>query len=275
MSERWKPSNGEQYWIIAFSEVVQSVWMADRADLSRWQMGNCFKTKEEAVTALKKFTDLLLSLHETTKDCSQLPKLTVEVFDRPDCPKWAKYAVVDLDGTGSYFESKPSLLSWCPWWDRTTKHCIIDNLGNWDASDWQNSLIERPVKLPDWCKVDAIGWHKRCGYFKVTYIDDVSKRVDIQQVEDNSKGYLSFHTVCNETVQAHLRPYSAKEMQGLIGKVVSNERGDMFLVTAFVAADGGGVCVDGVVYDANDLFECYTINGRPCGVLEHLDEEGE
>lgn len=90
MSERWKPEKYERYWIIAFSEVVQSEWRADCADLIRWRMGNCFKTKEEAVDALKKITALLLSLHEPTKDFNQLPKLTAKVFDRPDCPEWCK-----------------------------------------------------------------------------------------------------------------------------------------------------------------------------------------
>lgn len=96
MSERWKPEIGEQYWVVAFTDTVQSVWRSDVADNSRWRMGNCFKTKEEAVVALKKITALLLSLHEPVTECNQLPKLTVEVFDRPDCPGWAKYAAVDL-----------------------------------------------------------------------------------------------------------------------------------------------------------------------------------
>jgi hypothetical protein len=45
----------------------------------------------------------------------------------------------------------------------------------------------------------------------------------------------------------------------------------MFLVTAFVTGDGGEVCVDGVVYNADDLLECYTIDGHQCGVFEHLE----
>jgi hypothetical protein len=83
MSERWKPEEGEQYWIIAFSEVVQSEWREDCADLSRWRMGNCFKTKEEAESAAEKVKALLLSLHdngETLQDSIQDKQL----------PDWCK-----------------------------------------------------------------------------------------------------------------------------------------------------------------------------------------
>lgn len=36
-------------------------------------------------------------------------KLTQEVFTRPDCPKWAKWAAVDADGTAYWYESEPEL----------------------------------------------------------------------------------------------------------------------------------------------------------------------
>lgn len=35
-------------------------------------------------------------------------KLTQEVFSRPDCPKWAKWAAVDSDGTAYWYEEKPT-----------------------------------------------------------------------------------------------------------------------------------------------------------------------
>jgi hypothetical protein len=34
-------------------------------------------------------------------------KLTKEVFQRDDCPKWAKWAAVDSDGTAYWYEKKP------------------------------------------------------------------------------------------------------------------------------------------------------------------------
>ena len=43
-------------------------------------------------------------------------KLTQEVFSSPDCPKWAKWAAVDFDGTAFWFEEKPILSSGGTFW---------------------------------------------------------------------------------------------------------------------------------------------------------------
>lgn len=122
-------------------------------------------------------------------------------------------------------------------------------------------------ELPDCYKV---------GEWVAYYTDKGHKYFKIAKIELN-RLYSEdgkFSLMCN-VGQAHLRPYNADEMKALVGKVVSNEHGNMFLVTAFVADDGGEVCVNGVVYNAGDLLECYTIDGNPCGVLEHLNENGE
>lgn len=196
------------------------------------------------------------------------PKLTEEVFARPDCPEWAQYAAVDADGMVALFEHRPKISLVGNWWDRVEKYCPLD--GRYDSSNWRNSLIERPAKLPDWCKVDAMGWHKRCGYFKVTYIDDVAKRVDIQQVGDKSKGYFSFHTICKEAVKAHPRPYNAEEMQKLVGKVLELA-GNRDLVISY-DDDSEAVYANSMWMDADELFDNgYTVDGEPCSVLEHLE----
>lgn len=56
-------------------------------------------------------------------------KLTQEVFTRPDCPKWAKWAAVDADGTAYWYEEKPTQGSWGVFWtqsDHATKVVRID-----------------------------------------------------------------------------------------------------------------------------------------------------
>lgn len=197
-----------------------------------------------------------------------LPKLTTEVFNREDCPKWAKYAAVDEIGIAFYYRDIPRKA--CETWRVDSVLYYQEISGEWDASDWKHSLIERPVKelkLPDWCKVgewcyclDDDGNPK---YFKITTIKD-----NYIYGEDWD---IDYHFV----KQAHPRPYNAKEMRGLIGKAVGDEHGNLFFVTAFVVDDGGAVCVNGVVYNANDLLEVFTIDNEPCGVLEHLNENGE
>lgn len=139
-------------------------------------------------------------------------------------------------------------------------------------------VFDRPAKLPAWCKVDALCWHKRCSYFKVTYIDDYSKHVSIQQVEDKSKGYLSFHTVCNEVVQARPRPYNEYEMEALVGKAIKTPDGNVYICTAYqkpTDAHEAVVDVDAWISAAGLLEDGYTIDGSPCGKLEHLNEKGE
>ena len=71
-----------------------------------------------------------------------LPKLTVDFFNRPDCPEWARWAAVDADGAGHIFDGKPEegSLYWRDYFVNATY------IGRYDASDWQNSLIERPAK---------------------------------------------------------------------------------------------------------------------------------
>ena len=207
-----------------------------------------------------------------------LPKLTSEVFDHEDCPKWALYAAVDKSGHAYWYASLPkheiySLTHQCVWHNESKNFKMIP--GKFDASDWQNSLIERPAEdLPDWCKVDAICWHKRCGYFKVTYIDDVSRRVVIQQVEDNSKGYLSFHTVCNEVTQADRRPYNNYEMASLVGKVLKNENGSVHWLVHTYLDDGSILVGNDNKYYADGIMGCSVDGVRTCH-LKHLNEKGE
>lgn len=70
------------------------------------------------------------------------PKLTVDIFDRPDCPEWARWAAVDADGSGHVFDGKPDRGSL--YWRGYYVNAIY--IGRYDVSDWQNSLIERPAK---------------------------------------------------------------------------------------------------------------------------------
>ena len=131
MSKRWIPEIGEKYFCVDIAGLpFGSLWDDGLLDKMAYQQGNCFKTKEEAEAAAEKVKALLLSLHEEQPitDCNHLPKLTSEVFDRPDCPEWAKYAVVDQDGTGVWVASKPSIAPCGMWWDRTAKYCPMGHL---------------------------------------------------------------------------------------------------------------------------------------------------
>ena len=70
-----------------------------------------------------------------------LPKLTVDIFDRPDCPECAKWAAVDECGDAYVYDTKPVKQS--EDWHTDEGG---DFIGEYDPADWQNSLIERPAK---------------------------------------------------------------------------------------------------------------------------------
>ena len=300
MSERWKPKSGEEYWVVIGGAAIISTWRSDYADNYRWGMGNCFKTKAEAESAAEKVKALLLSLHysetlqandetlqadiqdkQTVTNCNQLPKLTAEVFNRPDCPEWAKYAAVNSNGTLIFFGNKPKFEGedygcWsCDDYQYThIKHIVLD------ASDWQNSLIERPVKqLPDWCKVGEWVWINgrpdKLNYFGYGKITQVAPCIYVQFGVESNEQETSITLDCLS--QARLRPYNADEMKALVGEKVMNNEGNIYLCTAFIKENhtcNAAVDIDSWV-TAGGLQEYgYTINGKPCGVLEHL-ENGE
>lgn len=70
------------------------------------------------------------------------PKLTVDIFDRPDCPEWAQWAAVDKSGECYVYSGMPIRRYHA--WRFLFGECYY--VGRRDASDWQNSLIERPAK---------------------------------------------------------------------------------------------------------------------------------
>ena len=90
----------------------------------------------------------------------ELPKLTKEVFDREDCPKWASYAAVDANGRAYWYKSRPLLDKeyFSHWFSLPRKSASITGTV-FDASDWEHSLIARDsavscvsLKWPTWFK---------------------------------------------------------------------------------------------------------------------------
>ena len=187
MSERWKPEHGETYYYTdSIGAVDDYKWTDDPADRLYYESGNCFKTEEEAEAAAEKVKALLLSLHgEPPTTSSQLPKLTVEVFDRPDCPEWAEFAAVDYYGNAFFFEGKP--FNDAGRWYQKKGLCNPVYFGCFDKTNWFDSLIERSAKLPDWCKVGEWAYHNE-RYGKITGICHTSAKIDIAE-----RGHLQHH----------------------------------------------------------------------------------
>lgn len=274
MEKRWKPEVGERYWRLTTTiEVIEDFWYKDcEVDTTCFESGNCFKTEDEAKAAAEKVKILLLGFHGDGENLkvNELPKLTCDVFDRPDCPEWARYAVVGGGGVLIFYEDKPMMSK-----DEYPKRWInydrwIPVLGTkYDTSDWQNSLIERPAKkLPEWCKVGE--WVYLCNgrYYKVESVNECHVNLS----DGVSVGRNSIHS---EMVSARPRPYNAEEMEAMVGLTVKGGNSSE-IITGFKKNKWGKFVVKGACgwYDAKHLLENFTAYGSPCGVLEHL-ENGE
>ena len=149
---KWKPKLGETYYFVThWLRVSKSSWADWSGEKWLLEEGNCFRTEQEAEAKLEKikaiFKDQQITEHKS--------KLTAEIFDREDCPTWARYAAVNADGKVALFSNNPSRgdSQWgVTYYSISVNTVILDDV-MYDASDWKNSLIERPKKrkpLTDW-----------------------------------------------------------------------------------------------------------------------------
>jgi hypothetical protein len=64
-SERWRPSRGAEYWYISDTGVVDNNrWEEDRFDTDRWDMGNVFRTKQDAEQARDGMKEYFAHFHK-------------------------------------------------------------------------------------------------------------------------------------------------------------------------------------------------------------------
>lgn len=119
--------------------------------------------------------------------------------------------------------------------------------------------------LPDWCKVGEWVYLSNEEYDKIESIDGFGVNLASGAIID--KKYIH-----EEAVSARLRQYNGEEMMGLIGKVLrGGENFDFFALIVY--AESGEIQTNAHCYTAAELLNNgYTIDGRPCGVLEHLED---
>lgn len=202
---------------------------------------------------------------------SKLPKLTAEVFERPDCPEWVNYAAVDKSGMVFVYTKKPKVKS--STWDAPCGDFLFIG-SDFDASDWQNSLIERPakIKLPDWCKAAKWGYDtEREEYFEIVAVTPFN--VEVAYLDGEFTMVIGIPIFNGDCVQARKRPFNAEEMKALVGKVI--EKGpSMHLVIGFenVFENECMIHVNNCMYSGNDLIRHeYTIDGKLCCKFEHFE----
>lgn len=245
MSEKWKPEKGKRYWLINFDgRVFSTTYCKDNSDARIIKFGNMFKTEEEAEAAVEKIRKFLLNGYDLKADFETTHKVLEYLGDK------LKKSVENIPPTMPYDQYK-----------------LITEI-----NFLKNKKSELAV-FPEWCKVGE--WvYSPCGcdptkgtYFKVTQIDDVCI------IGENNACHV------DNAVRARLRPYNSEEMKALVGKVIEhcNAR---FLVTSALYDDQGTnlpaiIRVDQNPISAHNLLNGYTLDGQPCGVLEHLNENLE
>lgn len=147
--------------------------------------------------------------------------------------------------------------------------CPIDaDIPNWTPAE--NEQFGKSEQTPDWCKVGGWVYEKeRKEYFKITKVDYL---ISIRNAD--GKGQYGHGAFVDNCVQARLRPYNAEEMRELVGKVVEDRDGNLYLAVCYIPG-GRGLLIGGCYFNAQEIIDRgYTIDGKPCGKLEHL-ENGE
>ena len=153
------------------------------------------------------------------------------------------------------------------------KHCVLFsvNTTQWQEVKEENTQVKLPEQpsnprmLPDWVKVGE--W---------VYDTTIKEYACIKKEE--SKGWYFEHIEDGTIIQARKRPFNAEEMKALVGKVVEHKK-NLHLVTNYLEDSTDNtpyVCVGTNWREAKGLIEHgYTIDGKPCYVLEHLNDKGE
>lgn len=208
---------------------------------------------------------------EIERETATLPKLTAAVFDRTDCPEWAKLAAVDGCGRGFYYEAFPRLYKQDRFFLLSTVHGKTQRIpGKFDGSNWINSIVIRQEKssLPDWFKVGEL----------VAEYDLISNRWEYGNIYAingrlaTMENGRTFHF--RELLPARLRPWTFDELPVLPAEI-KGKHGKLKTFISMACENKVRLGGDISFVDNRDLMdEFLMIDGSPCGVLEHL-EHGE
>lgn len=268
MARKTWPQFSDRYWYIDWGfgtiGVESDYYDGSSIDDDRLNIGNCYRTKLEAEQAKDRVLAALkpVPAHET------FPKLTVAIFDRPDCPDWCDAAVVSSCGIAYWIEG-----------DFETAHQEIP--GQFDASDWRNSLIKRPEKqLPDWCKVGAWVYDQNGDYFcKIIEIFGDRKSFTATRPGKNytiGSGDLNYGF--DKWKPARLRPWTFEEapVDLKVHRIGNRERIDVLELSLDFCREEPLLVfsyAEKKYFSFSDILTIWELlDGSPCGVLEVVEE---
>ena len=141
---------------------------------------------------------------------------------------------------------------------------------------WRRVEDQKP-KLPEWCKVGAWVWFSGAkdigyepGYLKIT---DVGYNGMENVIDAEGDGIISMPL--SVVKQARLRPWNDDELKSKVGKVFEMGNGDLTLCLGY-QRDIADLIFVGKLMSAQSFAESnWRLDGLPCGVLEHKNDQGE
>ena len=147
---------------------------------------------------------------------------------------------------------------------------------HWRKAENQEGDTPAP-KLPDWCRVGAWVWFSGAkdigyepGYLKIT---DVGYNGMENVIDAEGDGIISMPL--SVVKEARLRPWNDDELKSKVGKVFEMGNGDLTLCLGY-QRDIADLIFVGKLMSAQSFAESdWKLDGSPCGVLEHKNEEGE
>lgn len=137
------------------------------------------------------------------------------------------------------------------------------------AENAHTSVKSEP--LPDWVKVGAIGWNEFTGYFEITAIG--ASALDVLYFDKyGTTSKIGNITILN-SYEANKRPFHEHELDALVGKIFQDHK---CRVMQIVGSAYSKIFTLMDTYTAQDLINHdFVIDGKPCYVLEHLNDKGE
>lgn len=223
----WIPKHNERYYCVGGNCVVESYRNNSGLDKERIQCGNVFKTSKEAEIAAAETKKLFKHIHGRNFPVA----FDTSVFDHPDCPEWAKYAV--LEELGFVVFSDLKLHRKNNRWEVIDSATSLKVMHEWGPIEgFHTILLERPdTEFPSWVKKEAYVFNVEKGGGIITDITKNSCKIaffDSKGVEE--KVCLSLSEFKESGIKkAALRDFLVHELRDLLDRELTDDSSTYFV----------------------------------------------